>query len=94
MKWILYITIISFIGFVFSLVKARKDAQKEPENGTTIVYPDEEMFQENDIDEFSPDSMISDQTIKDVSLKYKLKKIEEEETKIDSFDFDNREDGK
>jgi len=87
MKCILIITIISFLGFVFLLVKARKDAQKEPENGTTVVYPDEEMFMEND--EFAPENTISDQTIKDISLRYKFKKLEEE-----TKDIDNREDGK
>jgi hypothetical protein len=87
MKCILIITIISFLGFIFLLIKARKDAQKEPENGTTLVYPDEEMFMEND--EFAPENMISDQTIKDVYLKYKFKKLEGE-----TKDVGNREDGK
>jgi hypothetical protein len=93
MKWIIILTIVSFVIVFLLFLKGTKIIQ-EPEEGTVINYPEEEMFQENDTDEFSPDNIISDQTIKIVNLRYKLKKIEKEKQQND-VDLDySREDGK
>ena len=95
MKWIIYFTIICFFIVVAILMKAIRDAKEFEKHVEAALnnFEDEEVFMENDfVDEYSPESIISDELIKVVSLKQKLKKIEEE--RIESFDFDNREDGK
>lgn len=42
------------------------------------IKDNDPMFQENDIDEFDPDSIISDETLKSAILRTKLNKIEQE----------------
>jgi hypothetical protein len=73
------ITLASGIGAFLLLLKAWKDG-KEPSEGTIIVYPDDEkMFQEDDIDEFSPGSIDDfDRTLRILKLKNKLDQIEDE----------------
>jgi hypothetical protein len=78
MKTLIIITSISFAIFAVLLVVAILDGRKEPSQGTVITYPDEEMFMENDLDEFSAENMISDETIKIVRLRNKLEQIEKE----------------
>jgi len=83
MKILIGFTILCLIGFIYLYRKAMKDA-KEPPTGTHIIYPeDEEIFSEFVEDEFSPDNMISNDTIKRAALRNKLREIEEEKkTKV------------
>ena len=78
MKTLIIITSISFLIFAILLIKAILDGRKEPSQGTVIIYPDEEMFMENDLEEFSAENSISDETIKIVRLRNKLEQIEKE----------------
>ena len=91
MKWIIILTFASFIMFIYLLIQAIRDG-KEPPNGTHIIYPDEdeEIFSEfNEIDEHSPENVISDELIKRVSLRHKLNKIANEREMKEFGDFDH-----
>ena len=98
MKWIIYFTIVSFIIVVVILLKAMKDAREFEERveGALNNFADDEIFSEFEDDEHSPLNLEIDKELKVLSLRQKLNNIEAErnETKIDSFDFDNREDGR
>lgn len=94
-KILLAITAISFIGVVGIFILGCIDAD-EPPDGTIFSYPLDEL------DEFSPEQLKTDQILKDLELKNKLNKIEEERGGIeniikqqDDVDFDyERIDGK
>lgn len=79
MKIWIFITAISFLFVIYLLNKGRKDAAKEPANGTIITYPDQgEVFMENDIDEFSPENLDIDSSLSAAILRAKLTQIEKE----------------
>ena len=90
MKWIIILTVIAGICFVYLLIQAIIDGiEAEPISGT-IMYPDEEeIFSKFEDDEHSPENVISDDLIKTVSLRNRLNKIEEErETRMDDVNID------
>jgi len=87
---IILLLIAAFIIYLYK--KGRKDAYKEPEDGTVITYPDKPMFMENDTDDFSPENLDIDKTLKVLALRKKLKNIESKRNDV-NIDY-TREDGK
>ena len=85
--WIIIITVLALIGSILIIRSAMKDAKDYQE--TISKIKEEEMYIENDIDEFSPENMISDETIKRVVLRNKLQKIENEKETKEFGDFDH-----
>jgi hypothetical protein len=69
----------TWIGIILVLViimiykKARKDAYKEPLNGTTIIQPGCEDYEVN---EHSPENLKFDRALKSARLRTKLQNIE------------------
>ena len=91
MKWILILTAVAFVGFAFLLWQAIMEGYEDPVDGTVITYPDEEqIFSEFETDEHSPENLDIDKAIKTVSLRNKLKDIEEER-EIDKHTLENGE---
>jgi hypothetical protein len=78
--WLIGITL--FMGALagYILYRAVQDGRDpEPPEGTVITYPDEGMFMENDyIDEYSPEQLELDETLKVLNLRKKLEQIEKE----------------
>jgi hypothetical protein len=92
MKWVIYLTLISFFGFIILFIKAINETKKEPEKGN-VLYPDEDekVFSEFEDNEHSPLNLDVDKTLKRLSLQKQLNKIEEErEREKESFDFNNK----
>lgn len=75
MKFIIYLTVISFIGFILLLIKAIRDSRK-----TDWFLPSkdelEAIYQE--INESSPENIEINKTLKVLHLKKKLEQIEEQ----------------
>lgn len=98
MKIMIVITVLAFFGVVLIILQGLHDASEFEETVEKSLnnVEDEEIFSEfNTENEFGPEQLDIDKTLNVVSLRNKLQKIEKErETKIDSFDFDNREDGR
>ena len=83
MWWIIGITVLALIGVILIIRSAKKDADENmndsggySEYNINKIYG--EIYMQNDMEEHSPESIISDKLIKRVSLRDKLNKIEEE----------------
>ena len=91
MWWIIGITVLALISAILIIRMAMKDAEENMNDTIAKMY---------DMDEHSPESIISDELIKKTNLRNKLNKIEtkrdQTETEIKTFgDFDHsRIDGK
>lgn len=77
MKILGLIALFSLCMVIFLFIKGRKERYSDPPNGTIINHEeDEPMFMEND--EFSPEQLDVDKTLKVLRLRNKLKEIEKE----------------
>lgn len=96
MKWIIILTGISFIMVIFIILKGLQDAEdfEEALEKSLTDTKEDEMFMENNYDEFSPEQLETDLILKRLHLRRKLNEIEEER-KQDDVDFDyDRLDGR
>lgn len=77
MKWIILLTLVAGIFFVYLLIQAIEDGD-DPEDGSVLSYPDEEIFSEFEGDKHSPEHLKTDSILKVLSLRQKLNEIEKE----------------
>lgn len=77
MKWIILLTLVAGIFFVYLLIQAIEDGD-DPEDNTVITYSDEEIFSEFEDDEHSPEQLKTDSILKVLSLRRRLNEIEKE----------------
>ena len=82
MKWIIILTIVSFVLVIFIILKGLHDAEEfEETTGKSVINLDEAIFSDLDEEnEFSPEHIDLEKTLNILKLRNKLNQIEEEKS--------------